>query len=88
MRDNTLIEPFAVQEIFVDGFSDHVISNGVMTCAGYRLQMQPGSKEPHRIVVIRLVMPAANINEAIDDARQAQSGGPASVYHGDRAKRH
>jgi len=88
MRDATLVEPFAVQEIFVDGFSDHTITNGVMSCAGYRLHapLHAGG-EPHRVVVIRLVMPAHKINEAIEDARQAQ-GSPISNIDFERAKRH
>jgi len=88
MRDETLVEPFPVQEIFVDGFSDHIITNGVLTCAGYRIQ--PASRlngDPQKIVVIRLVMPAANLDEAIEDARQAQSQ-PIFAQRGERTKRH
>lgn len=73
MRDETLNEPFAVQEIFVDGFSDHVVTNGIMTCAGYRIQ--PPSRmnpEMQKIVVVRLVMPADAIDDAVNDVRQAQ----------------
>lgn len=88
MRDETLVEPFAVPEIFVDGFSDHVITNGVMTCAGYRIQPAiRGDGEAMKVVVIRLVMPAANIDEAIEDARQAQSS-PVVVKNGKRLARH
>lgn len=88
MRDDTLVEPFAVPEFFVDGFSDHVItSSGVMTCAGYRLQKLPGSSEQQRVAVIRLVFPSCNLNEAIDDAKQAQMA-PSAMHAGGRPKRH
>lgn len=88
MRDETLVEAYPVPEIFVDGFSDHVVTNGVMTCAGYRVQ--PASREdaePTRIVVIRLVMPAMNMDAAIEDARQAQSA-PTVLKNGKRLDRH
>jgi hypothetical protein len=90
MRDATLVEPFAVQEIFVDGFCDHQVRSGVMTCVGYRVQCpsrQNGS--PLKVVVVRLVMPAANINEAIDDVRSAQTSTTAiAVRSRERAKPH
>lgn len=74
MRDETLVETFAAPEIFVDGFSDHQVHNGVMTCAGYRIQ--PPSREhgePLKMVVIRLVFPLCAVEAAIADAKQAQS---------------
>lgn len=88
MRDETLVEPFAVPEIFVDGFSDHEIHNGVMTCAGYRLQ--PPSRqngEPLKVVVVRLVWPVTATDEAIADARRAQSA-PFLVKNGVRVQSH
>lgn len=90
MRDETLVEPFSVQEIFVDGFCDHQISNGVMTCVGYRLQRPSRQNgDPLKVVVVRLVMPAINITEAIEDMRAAQSGPTViSVRSRERAKPH
>ena len=88
MRDETLVEPFAVAEIFVDGFTDHQIHNGVMTCAGYRLQ--PPSHQhgdPLKVVVVRLVWPAAATDDAIADAKQAQIT-PSALPSPPRNKRH
>lgn len=87
MRDETLIEHFAVPEIFVDGFSDHIITNGVMSCAGYRLQQAPGATKPERVVVVRIVIPAVAVDEAIADARQAQSATIVTI-EGMRVARH
>ena len=89
MRDQKLVEPFAVPEIFVDGFTDHIIRNGVMTCAGYRLQEPAGEDgQLQRVAVIRLVMPAANLNDAIEDARSAQSKPAFTNAEGNLAQRH
>lgn len=65
MTDDTLIEPFAVPEVFVDGFSQHTSRDGVMTCVGYR-RMKDG-----KTIVIRLAWPAVNTTAAIDDALNA-----------------
>ena len=56
MHDETLIEPFAVQEFFVDGFCDHRIENGMFSCAGYRLQSSSQGGEPVKVVVARFIM--------------------------------
>lgn len=88
MKDETLIEPFAVPEIFVSGFSDHVIAEGIMTCAGYRII--PPSRlngDPQKVVVVRLVFPAGAVDEAIADAKQAQSA-PLYVRPEGRVGRH
>jgi hypothetical protein len=67
MPDDTVIEPFAVPEIFVDGFTQHKAHDGVMSCVGYR-KLAEG-----KIVVVRLVWPAVNTSAAIDDAISALS---------------
>lgn len=87
MRDANVCEPFAVSEIFVDGFTNHEIHNGVMSCVGYRLQPQP-SGEPLKVVVIRLVWPAAATDDAIVDAQSAQVGAPLKVARPERPRRH
>ncbi len=70
MNDEGLIEPFSVQEIFVDGFTDHQTHDGVMTCAGYR------KTKEGRLVVVRLVWPEVNTAAAIADATAALAGRP------------
>jgi hypothetical protein len=87
MRDETLVEPLAAPEIFVDGFTDHQVHNGVMTCAGYRIQ--PGLKggEPLKVVVVRLVWPVGSTDAAINEARDAQSA-TQFIMGGPRIERH
>lgn len=88
MRDETLVEPFAVSEIYVDGFTEHAMINGNMSCVGFRIQ--PPSRtngEPQKVIVVRLVWPAASTEEAIMDVRKAQSA-PLCVINGETVKRH
>lgn len=75
MRDENLVEPFAVQEFFVDGFTGHEVHNGILTCAGYRL-MPPSheSGDVQKVVVVRVVMPANNIPEMQARTRAALGG--------------
>lgn len=72
MTDKTVVEPFAVAEYFVDGFTDHKIVNGVFSCAGYRLQSpsRPNGS-PLKVVVLRIVLPANCVPEAISQAQAA-----------------
>lgn len=88
MRDDTLVEPFAVPEIFVDGFTDYSVRNGIMSCVGYRIQ--PVSREngdPVKVVVVRLIWPSANLDEAVAEAREAQRT-PLKIVCGDCIGRH
>jgi hypothetical protein len=88
MRDETLVEMFAAPEIFVDGFSDHQVHNGVMTCAGYRIQTTPRQNgEPIKVVVVRLVFPLCALEPAIADAKHAQ-GATLSIVSDRRDGRH
>lgn len=88
MRDETLSEPFAVQEFYVDGFADHTIINGNMSCVGYRiLPASHFNGEPQKIVVVRLVWPVCSTDQAIADARRAQAT-PFFVSDEPAQKRH
>lgn len=72
MRDETLIEPFSVQEIFVDGFAGHKIREGNMFCAGFRFQEPSRQNGDHlKIVQIKLVFPVASINTSREFANMA-----------------
>src|SRR5690349_14009848 len=74
MRDKRLIELFATQEVFVDGFTDHKIRNGNMSCVGFRYE-EPAQEgdEPLKVVVIRLIFPKDGIAAAIEEAQAAMS---------------
>jgi hypothetical protein len=71
-KEETLIEPFAVQEYFVDGFDGYEVKDGILTCAGYRLQKpcrQNG--DPLKVVIMRIVMPVANLAAVVTRATDA-----------------
>jgi hypothetical protein len=72
MRDGSLIEPLGVQEVYVDNFTNHRIINGNMMIDGYRF-LEPASDENDipKTVVIRIVMPAANADEAAQATQAA-----------------
>ncbi len=77
VKDETLIEPFAVQEFFVDGFDDYEVKDGILTCAGFRAQKaSKQSGGPLRVVVLRIVMPVANLQQVIANATEAAKGMP------------
>lgn len=69
-RDDTLMEPFAAQEFFVDGFTDHSVDNGIFSCVGYRIQRSAGNP-CQKIAVLRIAMPANKLTEAISRAQAA-----------------
>jgi hypothetical protein len=77
MRDETLIEGHSVPEIYVDGFTNHMSRDGVMTCVGFR-KLPEGN-----FIVVRLAWPVVNTLSAISDATEALNA-PASS---DPAKR-
>ena len=65
MSDASLSEPFPAPEVYVEGFTDYEVKNGVLTCAGYR------TKQSVREVVLRIVMPVANLANTITEATAA-----------------
>jgi hypothetical protein len=62
MSKETLVEHFAVQEIVVDCFDDYEIRDGLLSCAGYR------THRGENVVVVRIVMPAANLTKVMVNA--------------------
>lgn len=65
MRKEETFDDFSAPEIFVDGFVNHASRDGVMSCVGYR------SIGGRKIIVLRLVWPAANTTSAVEDAMSA-----------------
>jgi hypothetical protein len=65
MQDETLVEPFAVSEYFVDGFTDYEVHNGILSCAGYRLQKPSRlNGDPLKVVIFRIVCPVSGADDA------------------------
>lgn len=68
-EDQELIEPFAIPEIFVDGFVQYEVHDGILTFVGYRKQRASAP-----VAVLRLVMPVVNLMAAIHGAMSASEG--------------
>ena len=73
MPDDDLIEPTLAPEIFVDYFTQHAVSDGIMSCVGYR------KRADGKIIVVRLMWPAAHTSAAIQEAATALLGATQSV---------
>lgn len=69
MKDETLIEPFAAPEIFVDGFTNFMVRNGNVSCTGYRVQEANGRLL--KVGVVRLIFPKDNLPASIEEAQSA-----------------
>ncbi len=61
MSAEELIEPFAVQEVFVDGWGDRVLSEGIYSSAGYRII------RGEKVVVIRIAQRASTVRKAVTE---------------------
>ena len=88
MRDETLVEPFAVPEIYVDGV-DHLVSNGMMIASGYRI-MPPTRRGAAtlKVVAVRLILPVTCVAAAMADAQHALSAPLLIAGAGLRLARH
>lgn len=67
-KDRSLVELFAAQEFYVDGFTDHEVRDGILTCTAYRIQ------HGHPVVVFRVVIRAGSALASIDQAMAALKG--------------
>lgn len=57
VKDEAAIEPFPVQEYFLDGFCNYRSCSGLMFCAGFRAQGR------EKIIQVKLIFPVASIAE-------------------------
>jgi hypothetical protein len=58
MKSEKILEPFGLQEFYVDGFGNFRLSNGILRCAAFSQQQAPGGRT-QSIAVFRLIVPAA-----------------------------
>jgi hypothetical protein len=58
MKSEKVLEPFGLQEFYVDGFGNFHLSNGILRCAAFTQQQAPGGRT-QGIAVFRLIIPAA-----------------------------
>ena len=66
MRDESLIEPYSLDEDFIDGFTDHEISDGLLTFAAYRWRDVEGVKA--RVAIRRFIMKVSDAKQSHDAA--------------------
>lgn len=67
MRDE-VIEPFAVSEFFCDGLANFTVTNGIFRVTFYSLQVIPPARDPVKVAVARLAMPAEAVPSAAKSA--------------------
>lgn len=70
MNDQGLIEPFAVPEIFVDGWGERTLSEGIYSSVGYRII------KGEKIAVIRLLQRASAVRIAAREAQRVLDDNP------------
>jgi hypothetical protein len=71
MQKETLVEPFAAPEYFVDGFADHRVVGGNFFFCVYRMQHSRFQDDPVKVVVARFVCPVDAVPEGISRANNA-----------------
>ncbi len=75
-----LYEPFAVQEVFLDGFfSDAHIEGDTFRSTAFSMQSVPGEKSSHPVAVVRLIMPLRAARHFIEQATAVLSDGAAKT---------
>lgn len=75
MRDEALIEPFATQEIFCDGFTNYKVRAGNMSCLGFQLHddLSQEAARTFKVVVVRLIFPKDCFAAATEEAHRAMA---------------
>ena len=65
MKNERILEPFGLQEFYVDGFGNFHLSNGILRTAAFTRQPAPGGRT-QSIAVFRLIIPAVGARASID----------------------
>jgi len=63
MKSEKVLEPFGLQEFYVDGFGNFHLSNGILRCAAFTQQPAPGGRT-QSIAVFRLISARVSIEAA------------------------
>jgi len=80
-EDPPLYEPFAVQEIPVDGFfSDARIQGDTFRCTAFSMQSIPGDgQQAHPVAVLRLIMSTRTARHFLEQALAVLKQGDTKV---------
>jgi hypothetical protein len=79
MKSEKVLEPFGLQEFYVDGFGNFHLSNGILRCAAFTQQPAPGERT-QSIAVFRLIIPAAGARAWIKAASSALGSSGATLH--------
>lgn len=87
--DPPLYEPFAVQEIAMDGFfSDARIQGDTFRCTAFSMQSVPGDgAQSHPVAVVRLIMTTRTARHFIEMATQVLNENAARMRTTKRQRR-
>lgn len=81
MSDESLIEPFAVQEVFVDGWGERVLHDGIYSSAGYRII------RGEKVIVVRVAQRESCVRRSVRDTDSALNSPTFGVAIADQRKR-
>ena len=70
MKSEKVLEPFGLQEFYVDGFGNFHLSNGILRCAAFTQQPAPGGRT-QSVAVFRLIIPASGARVLIESSASA-----------------
>ncbi len=79
MQDETLVEPFALETVFVDGVAEQQVIGGIFYCTLF--QLRPCASEPggvQKMAVARLMMRACDV-PAMQDANRRALNAPGAI---------
>jgi hypothetical protein len=79
MKNEKVLEPFGLQEFYVDGFGNFHLTNAILRCAAFTQQPAPGGRT-QSIAVFRLIIPAAGARTFVDDAKTALGNQDATLH--------
>jgi hypothetical protein len=78
MKSEKVLEPFGLQEFYVDGFGNFHLSNGILRSAAFTQQPAPGGRT-QSIAVFRLIIPAIGARASIDAGTRALGSNSAML---------
>jgi hypothetical protein len=70
MKSEKVLEPFGLQEFYVDGFGNFHLSNGILRSAAFTKQPAPGGRT-QCIAVFRLIIPAVGARASVEAGTRA-----------------
>ncbi len=79
MKNEKVLEPFGLQEFYVDGFGNFYLSNGILRSAAFTQQQAPGGRT-QSIAVFRLIMPAVGARTSIEAAARTLGTEGATLH--------